>query len=224
MKKLILFLLLLSLSLVSACDNGSSGVPNDAVHYFSFDGNSTDLGSDPKNGTATDLTWTADRSGTADSACSFNGTSSEIAFADGSGNYFAPPTVYSVSVWIKTSDSYGNILNWTQLPSNPGTDNAGLYASEDIISYAVSDGLTAGSVDGTTSVTDDTWTHVVLIRDTAAQSIYINSVLDSPVSDISKTITLTDFFIGKNFAGAIDDLHIYDRILSGKEIRNLFNE
>ncbi len=73
-----------------------------------------------------------------------------------------------------------------------------------------------------------TWTHVVLTRDGERVQIYVNGKLDAEGrADVTIPFDVTDVFIGgrndnyANFEGRIDEVAIFDRVLTAKEVAKL---
>lgn len=74
------------------------------------------------------------------------------------------------------------------------------------------------------------WHHVVAVKDGDELRIYFNGDLDDTVSGVANCSTATqlaqdtgDLFLGLDYNGALDDVLIYRRALSGQEISELFN-
>jgi len=78
----------------------------------------------------------------------------------------------------------------------------------------------------------DTWYHVAVTFDDAADTVqlYVNGVLDDEKVNTG-TITPNDYplgigldgFQGDDFTGSIDNVRIYNRVLSGSEVMEIFN-
>ncbi len=94
-----------------------------------------------------------------------------------------------------------------------------------------------GTVDGTVTIADQTWTHVAVVCDYAAGivSIYINGVLDvssvltgstlgntSPTNAKCGALGATPTGASSFFAGLIEDARLYNRRLSPGEILTIF--
>jgi hypothetical protein len=159
---------------------------------------------------------------------------------------------FSVSLWLKTSQSYGN-------PGDVGWEGAGIISADspnsgakDLIPVALTGGQVAfnigdGSSDNTlnssATVNDNNWHHVVVTRSqsTGARQIFIDGTLDS--SDIASTVLLNSPVLltigcksdasnpdptspsqhGSNgYQGLLDDIQIYNRVLSSQEVTYLY--
>lgn len=66
------------------------------------------------------------------------------------------------------------------------------------------------------------WYHAVVVFESENAKIYINGVLKGTIARPLINTTLTSFKIGA-FAGAVDDLKIYDRALKQADITSLYN-
>ena len=87
---------------------------------------------------------------------------------------------------------------------------------------------------GVTDVNDNTWYHVVGVRDTATDKVYVYVDGGSDATPVTDTTTSTlansnRFGIGRTqdyyqtyFGGIIDDVRVYNRALSAEEVRELY--
>ena len=149
-------------------------------------------------------------------------------------NFSSPPTM-TVSAWFKLPSLPG-CCQWVIGKENSfvlGTNSNSFYAY-------IHDGTTGGSdSNGWNRVTSNvltagTWYHVVLTYQNRTQNIYVNGVLTagsfSPVGDSDGNVdsgtgnlTVGDLGTrGNYFTGLIDDVRIYNRVLSATEIANLY--
>ena len=159
---------------------------------------------------------------------------------------------FSVSLWLKTSQSYGN-------PGDLAWEGAGVIAADspnagakDLIPVAltggqvafnIGDGVSDDTLNSSATVNDDTWHHVVVTRSlsTGARQIFIDGTLDS--SDVASTVLLNSpvlltigaksdasdpdpaspSYNGSNgYLGLLDDVQIYNRVLSSNEVAFLY--
>lgn len=141
----------------------------------------------------------------------------------------------SLSFWIKTSQS-GNNTAW-QAPGIIGVEQNGgandifwgfLDASGNI-RIQKGNGSSASS---TTAVNDDTWHHVVLTWDSVSGEVqtFVDGNLEgsanSSGSDVSTTFSsigrIDNSYSNNNFIGQLDELLIYDSVLSTSEVRTIY--
>src|SRR5215831_8222671 len=164
---------------------------------------------------------------------------------DGSGTYakvFAASTLnvgtapgFTVEGWIKPSDLSGAhaIASWNGYYSNAGGDVV-FFTNGDrlgVIIDHVEGGEDAVATDPGVILLN-TWQHVALTYDKASgvETLYVNGQPRKVNNAGSFTaFTSPDFYIGRNrpsiandFAGAIDELSIYNRGLSAAEVASLY--
>ena len=83
---------------------------------------------------------------------------------------------------------------------------------------------------GTTALNQ--WSHVVFVRDSSTQKIYLNGQLSGSLSNTTTTSTSSEpFLIGDTndnasefFTGSIDQVRIFNRALDSGEVTQLYNE
>jgi hypothetical protein len=203
---------------IVGCTGAGTGGGFDAaaglIHYYPFTGNAQDFGEDPKHGTPDGALLTTDRHGSADSAYGFDGSS--VITLD----YFPVPDTFTVSAWIKTADTSGNILLWREVPSNPGSDSEGLTITGGNIEYAMSNGIMLGAVTGDTVISTGTWVHVAAVKSDDTLTLYVNGAYETE-GTLSIDLTLNELTIGYFFTGTIDEVRVYDRALGQNEIQQL---
>ena len=204
---------------------------NGLVGYWGFTGNANDVSGNGNNGTVTGATLTTDRFGNANSAYSFNGSSNYI-------NCGTPSSLlnldnFTYSVWINktianTDDRY--------VISNYDGQNHGnfidVFASGCYARLASGTGIDADAL-VSQQLNISVWNHIVVVKSNSTIKIYLNNILFQ-TTDISsfnymKNSTLP-FIIGKSgwanmgyFNGRIDDIGVWNRILTDQEISNLYN-
>ena len=208
------------------------GIPRSGlIGEWTFSGNPNDTSGSGHNGTVTGATLTTDRHSVANSAYDFNGTSDFIqllgTFPD------IGTTDFSVSAWFRSGNltNQGSIIAFKEDFATTGfaiTQDTSGTNHIDVRLNGVQFQLNLATV-------LDTWYHIVVTSDRDGNmSAYIDSVFDSLV-DISSagTFALTkkpafgvrnDFPSVSFFDGKIDDIRIYNRILTQIEINQLFAE
>ena len=144
----------------------------------------------------------------------FDGVNGKVSVASITGN----SGIQTVSAWVYavgavSGNQYiidqGGNNNWIQIYGNHFRAGAG------------------GLCDGTTTLTTNTWYHVTKIFDGNKLYVYLNGNLDCSTSATASTpgaITIGDYSAGGyKLNGKIDDLRIYNRALSPKEVSDLYN-
>ena len=164
-------------------------------------------------------------------------------YVDVSGNYTEPLSgTATLSAWIKLPDGYtggdgANTIGWNS-PSIIGSEEHG--GTDDIqwgwiddhghINMGVGDSIGAGS---TKPINDGQWHHVVMTRDheTGETKMYVDGHREEPKdagTGLRGDITLDKF--GMTFGpdgtshfleGQLDDIRIYDRVLTDLEVSQI---
>jgi trimeric autotransporter adhesin len=226
----------------------AGGIPTSGlVAWYPFNGNSNDESGNGNNGTNYGAALSIDRFGNANSAYSFNGTSSYIACPslsalDGS-------SAITISAWTKIVGYNSNIycsLGCAQSIVQRGSDYHDIGAFQ---LYYVQDSTNAvyyGRTKGISTLSDLVicscslpipqiiWHHIVYTSNGYVQSIYIDGALSNqstysvytPVGAYSANV-----FLGKNdvsgynyfLNGNLDDVGFWNRALSSSEITQLYN-
>ena len=213
------------------------------VAYYPFNGNADDESGNGNNGVVTGTVHTTDRFGSNNRAFLFNGTDSYITLSTLSdlelnGNF-------SLSAWIKwegSTERYQRIITkW-----GTGSENNGqfiLSTNYDLHSGGIKDNsliMFLGSGNQykfiqSSFIPDNDWHHIVATFDNEYIKIHIDCELN-----ISQELTIeyTSFeqpvYIGGGasggvmpnyiFNGKIDDIIIYNRVLTSSEIDSLYHE
>lgn len=225
--KLLLLLFLINISSYAQNPN----IPtNGLLAYYPFTGNANDVSGNGCNGTVTDVALTSDRFGINNCAYSFNGTSSNI--EANVINYPLKGGSRTITGWFKADSpiisqefdfcllNYGNISDpnyWFKIS---------LYRKGYLdIQF---DSKTFSSQE---NYFNNNWTFFALTFDDASNtySLYINNVYKMGGSADLYTNGFGNLFrIGRNkldnyFEGTIDDIGIWNRVLTQEEITGLFN-
>ena len=223
---------------------------NGLVGYWTFDGRDIkwsdtsseikDISGNSNHGDATgSLATTSVIPGTLGQALSFNGSSDYMTMSDPGNTISCTTEKFSVSLWIYMRGSGGQI--W-------GAGDPAYSGGAYILAYP--NGITGGCDNTSDSrhalvsspsgaISANQWYHVILTFDGSTSpdtaSLYINGVLsatDATGSDVAETDGLAIIRIGddlctacgtSNWNGNIDDVRVYNRILSSAEITNLYN-
>jgi hypothetical protein len=214
-----------------------SSLQSGLIGYWPFCGNANDASGNGNNGTVNGPTLTTDRFGNSNAAYNFSNNGSTPQ------NIQTPlvgPTgtsARSISLWFLQTQSNGPSGDWVlggYGQNSPGrtfapfilSDKAGIDISNSRISYS--------------SNTLGTWRNLILVYDPSfgntisAVKLYIDGVLLSTVfsslnpSTIINTGTGINFFIGsaaisQQFIGKIDDVALWNRVLTTQEIQQLYS-
>jgi hypothetical protein len=200
------------------------------LSWWKMDGDLTDSSGNGNGGTNEGASLSTDRFGNANSAYSFNGSSSYISIPN------AVPTTmssFSITVWVyPTSISQasggggvgGTIINADTDGDSDGYDlgirNTGHIwwwpaANEDLFSN--------------TTISLSTWTHIALTANGANYVMYINGALDSTQSSSATQIPTfmqlgSSCHVTGSWEGKLDDLRVYSTTLSANSIRQVYQQ
>lgn len=209
---------------------------NGLVAYYPFNGNANDESENGNNGTVNGATLTVDRLGSVNSAYSFNGTSN---------NYIT----VNFSTPLNTSEYSGiTISSWCKLhdlstPANPYnilslSDNnlEGIWITYENPKFKSDNGLVDNPVFALNDANVNAWYNVVITIDNSNHSLklYLNDIFQDEKTQESYMPLATKLLIGYHNSpvwglgwymnGIVDDIRIYDRVLSDAEILQLFHE
>ncbi|WP_258100497.1 LamG-like jellyroll fold domain-containing protein [Marinoscillum pacificum] len=205
---------------------------NLVAYYPSPDG--VDASGSDNDATPNNVTSVEDRFGNSGEAYDFNGSSSIMSLP----NSILVKDEISISLWFKTSD-FGGILGYqnTSTQSNPSSyvpvitiddPDGDLYSA---FWQSQTSAMPAGNH------SDNKWHHLVLTGTAGAQTIYIdNELLNTStsytkialqVSQLGAAFTGGNWTIGNGgwfyYDGALDDVRIYERVLSATQVAALYN-
>lgn|GEM_PF-294585 len=221
-----------SASVVSTAAYVSGDTDPTLVGWWPMDGNANDASGNDNNGEVNSASLTYDRFGRANRAYSFDGVNDYIAI-DGLANQLATGDDFTLVAWFKTSSvpsdmhrnmifsahnssSYGNVFR-----TGTGT-TGGIFSSVDIDDNQNGSGYNDGNWhmlslsiggDGTTTVSVD------------------GNAISGFNNDQAPWNTASYFSIGQEydaagpgdfFSGALDDVRVYDRVLTSQDIQQLY--
>ncbi len=217
---------------------GGGTVTDGLVSYYPFNGNANDVwGSN--NGTPQNGAVLAEgRKGDADGAYYFDGDDDYIQLSSHLDDF----TTSSISVWVynvKPSNQVGNII--VDANSESGNDfrlgirnsGIGVVANKGDADLNMPNGTAAPNQN-----LNDAWHHIVWTMGADESKIYIDGSLAATLEETGSNVGYhsefatigvfyknTDALPFKNFfQGRIDDLRIYNRVLTQSEVTTLYNE
>lgn len=241
MKKQIYFLVLLFMGFTQFMDaQVPNYVPtNGLVSYWGFNGNANDSSGNTHNGTVNGATLTTDRFGNANSAYSFNGISNSIS-VPASTAFTQNPISYSF--WFNKLGSgnpcSGNEAFQVVFSTGSSSQSRDVTLSQGAPSYmGIFRSIPSGCEDQLTQQTNytlNTWNHAVVTYEANVVKVYLNGAYIGSTSVTCPVTTAnTTCYIGASnpsiwacvayFNGKIDDLAMYNRVLSASEVTTLYN-
>ena len=193
------------------------------VSHYPFNGNANDESGNNNHCTISGATLTTDRHGNVNSAYNFDG---DDFIYNSSANL---ENDYTLSLWIFPTDLTGRRAFFSQYTSDspPTTNRTFMSVNSGKIEFFV-----AGSVVGSIAINLNTWYHVVFCSDGKAYVNMIQDITGTPGNPVNIFNVIgarhavgggisppVDFFVGK-----LDDVRIYNRVLTNAEITLLYNE
>lgn len=226
------------------CNAVSGSLTQGLVGYWPFCGNANDDSGNGNNGTVNGATLTTDRFGNANSAYSFDGvlgTHINVPLAENlQGNK-------SFSCWIQLPlnfvNPYCNFItgkNQTIVLSNDYLSingNEASYVLNNTVGHFY-DGKTGVGLFSSNDLNNNIWHHIVLTHNYTNQEVklFIDGVLiESTISNGLNTNSIIDRFIfgsdlnnnisaNATLYGNLDDIGIWNRVLTPQEITQLYNQ
>lgn len=194
-------------------------VPRDGlVAEYLFGGNLKDSSGSGDTGSASGgPAFVSDRFGTPGRALHLDGNDSVLFNRD----QFTPTNEISVSLWIRLDDVNGGLSYFAV------SSDFGLFTSGGEAGIAIS---LPGTESASGKVEPEEWYHILGTYDGEVIRVYVDGVLadktvhPGTIADLDRPLTLGVF--GRTFwKGTMDDLRIYDRVISdADEIEALFQE
>lgn len=195
--------------------------------YYPFNGNSNDAGNLNNHLTNNGAVLTSDRFGTTDAAYNFNG-STQFLIRNTPSFTFNPSSTFTVSLWhnrntsslvgipiMHASNTAGNFI-WI---FQTGATNMQFGTNKQQASWIWSQSTSTTNV----------WTHIVLVYNAGAMTLYKDNVAvaTGTFNHTGVTSATLPLYIGRGiggsyFNGKIDDIGIWNRCLSACEISDLF--
>jgi hypothetical protein len=203
-----------------------SSLENSLVGLWTFDGQD-----------ATDRIY--DRSGNNNHGYVFNGATSSMKTIgklgqaldfDGANDYIETNSItfgsaFSFSFWFKDDGTANgdDLVSWSAFRFCNRTVSGGDFELQ------CSPNSSPGAVTSTTVVFGDgEWHHAVFTATAGSQSLYIDGVLEDTGSAAMDTDNATvrlagKDFDGETFNGKLDDVRVYNRVLTASEAKQLYN-
>ena len=214
---------------VASATTPTSTNPAGLVAAFSFnEGTGTtvaDSSVNSNNGTIANAAWTA--SGKYGGALVFNGSNALVNIADAYTLHLT--TAMTLEAWVNPS----TVSSLWRDVIYKGNDNyylSGTSPASSVPATGGTFGATGANVYGTTALTANTWAHLAATYDGATLRLFVNG---APVSSMARTGSLAtstnplqiggDSIYGQYFAGAIDEIRVYNVALTQAQIQSDMN-
>jgi alpha-tubulin suppressor-like RCC1 family protein/Leucine-rich repeat (LRR) protein len=207
---------------------------NGLIAYYPFTGNANDVSGNGYNGTVTGAVLSSDKAGNPNSAYSFDGINSYIdATIATIPQNNAPRTI---SGWFKTNspnlteNNYSTIFNYGSL-STAQRFALSIY-SKGYLDFITASDLSNNDLEVQNNYLNNTWYFFTITYDGTKVSLFVDGNYVDGKNITLNTINKT-FRIGKRitgdtyneyFKGSIDDIGIWNRVLTTDEISRLYND
>jgi hypothetical protein len=234
MKKYFVILSVISLILSASCIASAYSLDGLIAAYL-FNGNADDESGHDLNGTIHGASLTTDRFGNADSAYIFDGFEDFISVDDDPMLNF---TISTISAWVNISDDASSVHMDIVSKDGETYDRQYLMTRSSLGKFRAHFADDNGGFyyyDGITSPVSGEWYHVVQTFDGNSLKLYVNGQYESIFNEYTVGGGSTDsgqpLRIGGGapvgnaplwFDGKIDDVFIYNRILTDNEIQDIY--
>jgi len=209
------------------------------VAYYPFNGNANDESANSNDGTVNGASLTLDRFGNVDSAYSFDGIADYMDLGNDASVQFSGTPTMSVFGWVNLSGGETDIGidKYSSQGGSPNGANKGYYlaffdtGATTVVRAGFGNGVET-KIDAVTDIGDGEWHHVGWTWDGSTVDIYVDGVwdfgqvytggiLDNGLAlSFAKRIDLPTNI----YTGLMDDIRIYDNVLSSSDISALFNQ
>ncbi|RLD64174.1 MAG: hypothetical protein DRI84_08905, partial [Bacteroidetes bacterium] len=206
-----------------------ANIPNNGLlAWYPFNGNPNDESGNNKHLTNYNSTLVPDRFGKANSAYLINGGNYSYLYRSSSFP-FGNDSSFTISVWInRNSNTSGRVAVQDQFYS--GTNNRFFYGFcvDSLFTFYAREqlGISLGNSQVCqTSYSTGIWISFVGVYDNKVMKLYKNGILvdaDTLNTTLSIGSTHTPFYIGDIYLGMIDDVAVWDRVLTPAEILSLY--
>ena len=203
------------------------------VAYYPFNGNANDESGNGNNGTIYGATLTPDKDGNIDSAFYFNGVDSYIEMPD--DDSLDLTNTFTISTWVNQysvgEDGYA-IVNKT----TPGVNDGYLFdthANSNWRTMRLCGGACNSAADLSHSIGQ--WHNLTVVFNNGISTFYLDGTFAGSGDHCGSTAVQTNnltmrigtqrggYMSTTTFHGAIDEVRIYNRVLSENEIQQLIN-
>lgn len=204
------------------------------VAYYPFDANANDMSIHNNHGIVKGATLTEDRFGNADHAYYFDGYDDHIVISD--TDILSPVNQkLSIAVWVKVYPPYNRFILYKGSNTYNREYAMGIHA-DSLSSFQINNqggyNLNQFGVHSESKVEEGKWFHITGTWDGTNCKIYINGIYENMTTPV---VTIgnfnSDLYIG-TYGGeinqyainaVIDDIRIYNRVLSDSEINYLYS-
>ncbi len=209
---------------------------SDVVGLYHFDGDAEDSSGKGNNGSVVGASSVDGKVGSG--AFEFDGVGGYVDVAQTSGlPVYSPSNSYSISLWFNNANELSNRVLFSESSTTSATPifilGTGYKSRSIAIHLRNSDSTFLSWRPSTTIITKDEWHHVVWVDNNGNAELYIDGNLDATDYDYtpSGTFDVNRDSIGvlqrssleSYFNGSIDEVVIYNKVLTSSEVSELYN-
>jgi hypothetical protein len=207
------------------------------VAYFPFTGNAEDESGRGNRTTVSGPVLTSNRFGIAGRAYFFDGVNDYIEVADTPQITFSNSSDFSISLWLKTSSSKANMFPILKYKSSANGYDIAINHSNNLPGFCPGAGIAAFIVASgspacvASPINDDLWHHLagIYASDSNKVTLYLDGIVQTKTGVRSADVAVAaGIMIGGSgaysYTGSIDDVRIYNRLLTASEIDSLYHE
>ena len=216
---------------------------NGLVAYYPFNDNANDESGNSNNGTVNGATPSTDRNGASNSAYSFNGTSNYIVVQNSLTLQLTSSA--SFNVWVSVPSGLNYPASTSPHILSKGATYGAFYAdySVQLVSPDGTEGFESNSgntnsynlVQATSILGKTSWHMITIVYQSGQVKFYTDGTLTDTKTTSTSSFRVSNFplYIGVRysadvytggFTGKMDDIRIYNRVLTDQEISALYNE
>lgn len=212
-----------------------AGLDSGLVAYWPFDGTALDAGPSALHGTIDQAVPSADRSGRAATALEFDGSNDNVVVADAAALRIQAPLTLSGWVYMSGSQPHNARILMKEYSSSQPYASYGLevnWGGHSEFAMIVSTSTEGhGALRSNVVHTSGRWYHVAGTYDGSQMRLYVNGQLDASMQH-GGTIVYNDWALDMGgdvprnleyLDGSLDDIRIYNRVLSDEEILLLYD-
>ena len=218
------------------------------VAWYQLNDNASDSSENGKNGTVHNTISAADRFGNADGALSFNGSNSHVGLPNNKPIWL-PQNDFTLSAWVRfdrnpldSSHEFVLGLNFSFWPTQSLCMGYSIFrnAGDGKARFQMETASATSNLNSQNALAKDVWYHIVGVRSGTVQQMYIDGQLNvsgsCPAEPIKFSAPNNDYRANIGVMsdgswtsgvyyldGAVDDVRIYNRALTGDEIQQLYN-
>jgi len=190
------------------------------VAYYEFENNTSDSSVGGYNLELNSTGTNAYEVGKLGVAYTFNGTDNYLSVSG-----LPPSTVGTMAFWVKGTSPQ---VVFDTLIASTGTDVVSIYTNNNFSQISIGDG-SAGYDTFPTDINNSTWHHVVATFDglNSSQTYFdgnlISGTHNNETPGFGENLHIGWGGAGNHFTGSMDDVRIYNRVLTSTDVTELYN-